>query len=125
MLSDKQHALLMEIYPRMMNEAGKIVEKGLHREAFNTVNHEICFEQSVDYWTRELINVYNNDIRNISISEEVIDGHLVDYLEGIESKDLKVYASIWEVNNNGKIVYTNDVMIPYLWYPHSTSVPSQ
>ena len=31
-----------------------------------------------------------------------------DFLEGIESKDLKVYASIWEVNNNGKIVSTKD-----------------
>ena len=31
-----------------------------------------------------------------------------DFLEGIESKDLKVCASVWEVNNNGKIVYTKD-----------------
>ena len=41
-----------------------------------------------------------------------IDEHLVnfleDFLEGIESKDLKVYASVWEVNDNGKIVYTKD-----------------
>ena len=30
-------------------------------------------------------------------------------MEDIESKDsLKVYASVWEVNNNGKIVFTKD-----------------
>ena len=37
-----------------------------------------------------------------------IDGHLIDFLEEIESKDLKVYASVWEVNDNGDIVYTKD-----------------
>ena len=78
-LSDKQQALLMEIYPKMRNEAGKLVEKGLHQDAFNAVHHEICFERSVDYWTRELINVYNNVIRNISILEGDIDGHLVNF----------------------------------------------
>ena len=66
----------------------------------------------MDYWTRELINANNNVIKNIYILEGDIDGHLVnfleDFLEGIESKDLKVYASVWEVNNNGKIVYTKD-----------------
>ena len=62
----------------------------------------------MDYWTRELINAYNNVTRNIYISEGVIDGHLINFLEEIESKDLKVYASVWEVNNNGKIVYTKD-----------------
>ena len=107
-LSDKQHALLMEIYPKMRNEAGKLVEEGLHHEAFDAVHHKICFERSVDYWARELINAYNNVIRNIYISEGDIDGHLVDFWEGIESKDLKVYASVWEVNNNGEIVCTKD-----------------
>ncbi len=33
------------------------------------------------------------------------------FLEGIESKDLKVYASVWEVNNNGEIVYTKDCKV--------------
>ena len=107
-LSDKQHALLMEIYPKMQTEAGKLVEEGLHHEAFDAVHREICFERSVDYWTRELINAYNNVIRNIYISEGDIDGHLVNFWEGIESKDLKVYASVWEVKNNGEIVYTKD-----------------
>ena len=111
-LSDKQQALLMEIYLKMRNEARKLVEEGLHQDAFDAVHREICFEQSVDYWTRELINAYDNVIRNIYILEGDIDGHLIkfleDFLEGIESKDLKVYASVWEVNNNGKIVYTKD-----------------
>ncbi len=60
------------------------------------------------YWTRELINAYDNVIRNIYISEGDVDGHLVDFLEEIESKDLKVYASVWEVKDNGEIVYTKD-----------------
>ena len=51
----------------------------------------------MDYWTRELINAYNN-FWNIYISEGDIDGHLVDFLEdffeGIQSKDLKVYALV-------------------------------
>ena len=102
----------MEIYPKMRNEAGKLVEEGLHHDAFDAVHCEICFERSVGYWTRELINEYNNVIRNIYISEGDIDGHLVNFLEGllegIESKDLKVHASVWEVNNNGEIVYTKD-----------------
>ena len=64
----------------------------------------------MDYWTRELINAYNNVTRNIYISKgDFVDGHLVDFLEEIESNDsVKVYASVWEVNNNGKIVYTKD-----------------
>ena len=76
------------------------------------MHREICLEWSVDYWTRELINAYNNVIRNIYTLEGDIDGHLVnfleDFLEGIEFKDLKVYALVWEVNNNGEIVYTKD-----------------
>ena len=32
-LSDKQQVLLMEIYPKMRNEAGKLVEEGLHHDA--------------------------------------------------------------------------------------------
>ncbi len=43
-LSDKQQALLMEIYPKMRNEAVKLVEEGLHHDAFNAVHCEICFE---------------------------------------------------------------------------------
>ena len=74
----------------------------------------------MDYWTRELINAYNNVIRNIYISEGDIDGHLVDFLEGIESKDLKVYASVWEVNNNGEIVYTKDGKIVLNKEPSAT-----
>ncbi len=73
----------------MQNEAGKLVEEGLHHDTFDAVHCEICFERSVDYWTRDLINAYNNVIRNIYISEGDIDGHLVDFLEefleGIES----------------------------------------
>jgi hypothetical protein len=64
----------------------------------------------VDYWTRELINAYNNVIRNIYISEgDFVDGHLDNFLEEIESNDsVKVYASVWEVSNKSEIVYTKD-----------------
>jgi hypothetical protein len=43
-LSDKQQALLMEIYPKMRKEAAKLVEEGLHCDAFNAEHQEICFE---------------------------------------------------------------------------------
>ena len=43
-LSDKQQALLMDIYPKMQNEAGKLVEEGLHHDTFDAVHREICFE---------------------------------------------------------------------------------
>ena len=63
----------------------------------------------MDYWTRELINAYNKVIKQIYILEGDIDGHLVNFLEELESNDsVKVYASVWEVNNNSKIVYTKD-----------------
>ena len=105
-LSDKQQVLLMEIYPKIRNEAGKLVKEWLHHDAFDAVHCKICFERSVDYWTRELINAYDNVIRNIYISEgDFVDGHLIDFLEEIESNDsVKVYASVWEVNNNGELV---------------------
>ena len=103
-LLDKQQVLLMEIYPKMRNEAGKLVEEGLHHDAFEAVHRKICYECSVDYWTRELINAYDNVIRNIYILEGDIDGHVIDSLEEIESMDLDVDASVWEVYDNGKIV---------------------
>ena len=119
-LSDKQHALLMEIYPKMRTEAGKLVEEGLHHEAFDAVHREVCFERSVDYWTRKLVNAYNNVITNIYHSEEVIEEHLVDYLETIESKDLRVYASVWEVNDHGELVYTKDGKVVLYNEPSAT-----
>jgi hypothetical protein len=106
-LSDKQEALLMEIYPKMRKEAAKLVEEGLHRDAFDAVHREICFERSVDYWTRELINAYDNVIRNIYYLE--VEGHPVDFLDEIEREDsLKVYASVWEVDDDGELVKTKD-----------------
>ena len=55
------------------------MEEGLHRDAFDAVHRKICFERSVDYWTRELINAYDNVIRNIYILEGDVDGYLVDF----------------------------------------------
>ena len=37
-LSDKQQALLMEIYPKMRKEAAKLAEEGLHRDTFDAVH---------------------------------------------------------------------------------------
>ena len=84
------------------------------------MHREVCFERSVDYWTRKLVSAYNNVITNIYHSEEVIEEHLVDYLELIESKDLKVYASVWEVNHNGELVYTKDGKVVLYNEPSAT-----
>ena len=43
----------------------------------------------MDYWTRELIDAYDNVIRNIYILEGEVDGHLINVLEEIESKDFE------------------------------------
>ena len=46
-------------------------------------------------------------INNIYISEGDIDGHAINFLEVIEREDsLKLYASVWEVDNYGKMVIT-------------------
>ncbi len=37
-LSDKQQALLMEIYAKMRNETWKLMEEGLHQDAFDAVH---------------------------------------------------------------------------------------
>ena len=49
-------------------------------------------------------------INNIYISEgDVFDGHPVDLLDEIEMDDqLKLYASVWEVDKNGEMVRTKD-----------------
>ena len=59
----------------------------------------------MDFWTRELVSAYQTVINNIYISEGDIDGHAINFLEVIEREDsLKLYASVWEVNNYGKMV---------------------
>ena len=46
-------------------------------------------------------------INNIYISEGDIDGHAINFLEVIEREDsLKLYASVWEVDDCGKMVLT-------------------
>ena len=44
-------------------------------------------------------------INNIYLYRGDIDGNLIDYLEIIEYEDnLKLYASVWEVDNKSKTV---------------------
>ena len=107
MLSDKQEKCLEIIYRRMLNEADYLIAHGFHNEAFDAVLQELSFEQSVDFWTREVVNAYQTVRNKIMSSEVVIDGQLVDYLEVIETEDnLKLYASVWERKDNGEIVLT-------------------
>ena len=61
----------------------------------------------MDFWTRELVSAYQMVINNIYISEGDIDGHAIDFLEVIEREDsLKLYASVWEVDNYSEMVLT-------------------
>jgi hypothetical protein len=46
-------------------------------------------------------------INYIYLYQGDIDGNLIDIVEIIESEDsLKLYASVWEVNNDGEMVLT-------------------
>jgi hypothetical protein len=48
-------------------------------------------------------------INNIYLHEGDIDGNLIDFLEIIESKDnLKLYASVWEVDDDDEMVLTKN-----------------
>ena len=48
-------------------------------------------------------------INNIYLNEGDIDGHLVDYLEIIKYEDnLKLYASVWQVDDDGEMVLTRN-----------------
>ena len=68
---------------------------------------EICFARSVDFWTREVVSTYQTVINNIYLYQGDIDGNLVNYLEIIEYEDnLKLYASVWEVDNDGEMLLT-------------------
>ncbi len=59
----------------------------------------------MDFWTTELISAYQTVINNIYISEGDIDGHAINVLEVTEREDsLKLYASVWEVEDYGKMV---------------------
>ena len=60
----------------------------------------------MDFWTREVVSAYQTVIKNIYISEGDIDGHAIDFLEVIEREELKLYASVWEVDDNGEVVLT-------------------
>jgi len=104
-LSDKQEAYLKDIYHRMPKEAEQIIAQGFHKDAFDVVLWKLCFARSVDFWMREVVSTNQIVINNIYLYEGDIDGNLIDFLEIIESEDnLKLYASVWEVDNDGKMV---------------------
>ena len=107
MLPDKQEAHLKDIYHRMPKEAELLIGQGFHNDAFDVVLWEFCFARSVDFWMRVVISTYQMVINNIYLYEGDIDGNLIDFLEIIESKDnLKLYSSVWEVDDDGKVVLT-------------------
>jgi hypothetical protein len=108
-LSDKPEAYLKDIYHRMPKEAEQLIAQGFHNDAFDVVLREIQFTRSVDFWMREVISTYRNVINDIYLCEGDIDGNLIDFLEYIKSEDnLKLYSSVWGVDNCGKVVLTKN-----------------
>ena len=90
----------------------QFIEQGFHNDAFKVALREIHFELSVDFWTRECISAYQMVINNIYISEGDIDGHAINFFEVIEREDsLKLCASVWEVDVNGKMVLTRAIKV--------------
>jgi hypothetical protein len=60
-------------------------------------------------------------INNIYLYQGDIDGHIVDYLEIIEYDDnLKLYASVWEVDDDGEMVLTRNGKVAISKEPSST-----
>ncbi len=60
-------------------------------------------------------------INNIYLNEGDIDGNLVDYLEIIEYEDnLKLYALVWEVDDDSKMVLTKNGKVAISKEPSST-----
>ena len=106
-LSEKQEAYLKDIYQRMPTDASELISSGDHKNAFDVALREICFTRSVDFWMREVVSTYQMVINNIYLNEGDIDWYLIKFLENIESEDnLKLYASVWEVDNDGEMVLT-------------------
>jgi hypothetical protein len=63
----------------------------------------------VDVWTGDVVSTYQIVINNIYLYQGDIDGNLVDYLEIIEYEDnLKLYASVWEVDDDDEMVLTKN-----------------
>ena len=120
-LSDKQEAYLKDIYQRMPTECEEFIERGDHKGAFDVALREICFARSVDFWTREVVSTYQTVINNIYLYQGDIDGNLVDYLEIIEYEDnLKLYASVWQVDDDGEMVLTRNGKVAINKEPSST-----
>jgi hypothetical protein len=93
----------------MPKEAEQLIAQGFHKDVFDVALYEKSFAWSVDFWMREVVSTYQRVINNIYFNEEYIDGHLVNYLEIIEYEDnWKLFASVWEVDNDGKMVLTNN-----------------
>ena len=58
---------------------------------------------------REFISTYQRGINNMYLYEGDVDRNLIDYLEIIESEDnLKLYASVWDVDDDGEMVLTKN-----------------
>ena len=105
----------------MPTECEEFIERGDHKGAFDVVLREICFARSVDFWTREVVSTYQTVINNIYLYQGDIDGNLVNYLEIIEYEDnLKLYASVWQVDDDGEMVLTRNGKVTINKEPSST-----
>ena len=63
----------------------------------------------------------SNGDKNIYLYQGDIDGNLVDYLGIIEYEDnLKLYASVWQVDDNGEMVLTRNGKVAISKEPSST-----
>ncbi len=70
---------------------------------------------------REVVSAYQMVINNIYLYEGDMDQHLIDFLEIIESENnLKLYASVWEVNNAGEMALTKNGKVIMSKEPSST-----
>ena len=92
----------------MPKEAEKLIAQGFYNDAFDVVLRKIHFTWSGDFWTREVVSTYQNEINSIYLYQGDIDVNLTNFLEIIESEDnLKFYASAWD-NNDGEMVLTRN-----------------
>ncbi len=105
----------------MPTDASELMSSGDHKKAFDVALREICFARSGDFWMREVISTYQTGINNIYLYQGDIDGNLVDYLEIIEYEDnLKLYASVWQIDDDGKMVLTRNGKVAISKEPSST-----
>jgi hypothetical protein len=70
---------------------------------------------------REVVSTYQTVINNIYFYQRDINGNFINYLEIIEYEDnLKLYASVWQVEDYGEMVLTRNGKVAISKEPSST-----